>query len=172
MDVTKPTFIVADLPDSIAAWVRSVRLKFEPAIAHLPAEITLAGSSGLGAVAPGQSIAWIQSILEPIVAGHLPFETQFLGIDTFHGTDIFFASPDPNPFETLHAAIARSGITFAPSRFPYRAHCSLKGLTRLRPGEREALMSLRPPAEPFTVRRISVYEIDQMQPNCLLSLES
>jgi hypothetical protein len=50
MRVTKPTFIVAELPPDIAEWVRETRLIFEPAMA-----ITLAGSAGVGPVSVGQS---------------------------------------------------------------------------------------------------------------------
>jgi hypothetical protein len=48
MRITKPSFIVAELPEQIAAWVKLSRQELEPAIAHMPAEITLAGSSGVG----------------------------------------------------------------------------------------------------------------------------
>jgi hypothetical protein len=72
----------------------------------------------------------------------------------------------------LHLAIAASGISFAPSAFPYRAHCSLKGLTALRSGDREALMNLSVPAAPFTIRIVSVYEMSCMQPNLLFSIEA
>jgi hypothetical protein len=167
--ITKPAFIVAELPAELAAWVRAVRESFEPGIAHLPAEITLAGSSGLGPISTGQSIESIRSALESALVGRLPFEARFNGVDNFPGTDIFFASPEPEPFVTLHRAIATSGIGFAPSNFPYRAHCSLKGMTPLQPGQRETLARLTVPTAPFTVRTVSVYEMDRMQPKLLLS---
>lgn len=172
MKIARPTFVVAELPAEIAAWVRATREQFEPAISHLPAEITLAGSSGLGPVAPGQRVGGIRAALESTLSGRLPFKAHFDGMGNFPGTDIFFASPAPEPFATLHRAIASSGIAFAPSPFPYRAHCSLKGLTALRPGEREALMNLSVPAAPFTIRTVSVYEMDRMQPNLLFSVEA
>jgi 2'-5' RNA ligase len=171
VQITKPTFIVAELPPSIAAWVRETRLAFEPAISHLPAEITLAGSSGVGPVSAGQSIESIQSKLEAALAGRIPFEAHFTGIGNFPGTDIFFASPGPEPFVALHRAIVSSGIAFGSSPHSYHPHCSLKGFTALRPGQREALNTLSVPAAPFTIRTVSVYEMDHMQPHLLFSNE-
>ena len=52
----KPSLIVAELPEPIANWVRSVRQELEPGIAHMPAEITLAGSSGVGPLKVGQTL--------------------------------------------------------------------------------------------------------------------
>ena len=170
MHITKPTFIVAELPDNVAAWVRATRATFEPAIAHLPAEVTLAGSSGVGPIAQGERVDRVRSALESALAGRLPFEARFDGIDSFAGTEIFFASPEPEPFMTLHHAIATSGIEFGPTAFLYRPHCSLKGLTPLLPGQREALMRLSVPPGPFVIHTVAVYEIERMQPNRLLSV--
>lgn len=170
VEITKPTFIVAELPAGIAAWVRATRAVFEPAISHLPAEITLAGSSGLGPISRGQHIEWIRSTLESALAGRLPFDACFKSVEDFPGTDIFFAAPEPEPFVTLHLAIAASGISFAPSAFPYRAHCSLKGFTALHPGQRESLMNLAVPTGPFTISTVSVYEMERMQSNLLFSI--
>ena len=171
MQIARPTFIVAELPQDVAAWVRHTRAVYEPAIAHLPAEITLAGSSGVGPIERGQDIELVRSTLASILAGRLPFATRFTRVDSFPGTGIFFVSPEPEPFVALHRAIATSGIAFASSPFPYRAHCSLKGLTPLGPGDREALERLSVPQEPFAIRTVSVYEMERMQPNRLFSIE-
>jgi hypothetical protein len=97
MSITKPTFVVAELPESIAAWVRDMRARFEPAIAYMPAEITLAGSSGVGPITPGQTIASVQHALSTALADRLPFEARVVGIGSFPGTGVFFAAPDPPP---------------------------------------------------------------------------
>jgi hypothetical protein len=167
---TKPAFIVALLPESTAAWIHETRRTFEPAIAGMPVEITLAGSSGVGPISPGQDVERTRSILESTVAGRLPFDARFTGIDNFPGTEIFFAAPEQEPFVGLHRDIADSGIAFQPSAFPYRAHCSLKGFTPLRPGQRAALLALSVPSQPFTIRTISVYEIEGMRPTLVFSI--
>src|SRR5664280_1054997 len=143
MQITKPTFVVVELPHHIAAWVRETRLAFEPAISHMPAEITLAGSSGVGPISAGQSIESIRSKLEAALAGRVPFQARLTGIGNFPGTDIFFASPEPEPFVALHRAIVSSGIAFGSSAFSYCPHCSLKGFTALSPGQRDEGLRLR-----------------------------
>jgi hypothetical protein len=171
MQITKPAFVVAELPGPVAAWVREMRGLFEPGIAHLPAEVTLAGSSGVGPIAPGQSVASVQQMLAAALVGRLPFETRFIGIGNFPGTEIFFAVPEPGSFNSIHAAIVTSGIAFGPSRFSYNAHCSLKGFTPLKPGQREAIEAIAVPSKPFTISTVSVYEMDGMQPMRLFSIE-
>jgi 2'-5' RNA ligase len=171
MQITKPAFVVAELPGAVAEWVREMRGRFEPGIAHLPAEITLAGSSGVGPIAPGQSVDSVQRMLAKALAGRLPFKARFTGIGNFPGTEIFFAAPEPGPFNSLHAAVVASGIAFGPSRFSYNPHCSLKGFTPLKPGQREAIESVAVPSEPFTISTVSVYEMAGMQPTRLFSTE-
>ena len=171
MQITRPAFVVAELPEPVAAWVREMRGRFEPGIAHLPAEITLAGSSGVGPIAPGQSVTAVQRLLETVLAGRLQFETRFIGIGNFPGTEIFFAAPEPEPFNSIHAAVAASGIAFGPSRFSYNAHCSLKGLTPLGPGQREAIEAAAIPSQPFTITTVSVYEMERMKPTRLFSID-
>lgn len=170
MQITKPTFIVAELPPAIAAWIREIRVAFEPAISHLPAELTLAGSSGVGPISLGQSLEFIRGKLDSTLVGRLPFEARFTGIGNFPGTDIFFVAPKPEPFIALHMAIINSGIAFGPSAFTYSPHCSIKGFTALRPGQREALNILSVPAAPFSIDTVSVYEVDRMQANLLFSI--
>jgi 2'-5' RNA ligase superfamily len=171
MQITKPTFVVAELPDPVATWIRELRGKFEPDIAHLPAEITLAGSSGVGPITLGQSVAFVQQRLTTALIGRLPFEARFIGIGNFPGTEIFFATPEGEPFNVLHAAVVASGIKFGSSRFSYNAHCSLKGFTSLKPGQREALELTSVPVKPFTISTVSVYEMEGLQPTRLFSIE-
>src|SRR5260221_6399465 len=122
MQITKPAFVVADLPGPVAAWVREIRGQFEPGIAHMPAEITLAGSSGVGPINPGQNIASVRQMLAVALAGRLPFEVRFIGIRSFPGTQIYFAAPEPELFDALHALVVASGVSFGPSPFRYSAH--------------------------------------------------
>jgi len=171
MQIARPAFVVAELPGPVAAWVREIRGQFEPEIAHLPAEITLAGSSGVGPIHPGQSIASVRQMLAVALAGRLPFEARFIGIRSFPGTEIFFAAPEPEPFAALHASVVASGVSFGPSPFSYKAHCSLKGFTPLKPGQREALESVVVPLEPFTISTVSVYEIERLQPKRLFTIQ-
>ena len=46
------SFIVLDLPSPVAETVKKLRGEYDPKRVLVPAEITIAGSSGLGAVLP------------------------------------------------------------------------------------------------------------------------
>jgi 2'-5' RNA ligase len=111
MLVTKPSFIVAELPEAIAAWVTSVRQDLEPAIAHMPAEITLAGSSGVGHLKIGQNLEDIEQILAEVLVGRLPFEARFERVGNFPNTEIFFLEPVCEPFDELHSLIVNRGAS-------------------------------------------------------------
>jgi 2'-5' RNA ligase len=171
MLVTKPSFIVAELPEAIAAWVRSARQELEPAIAHMPAEITLAGSSGVGHLKIGQHLEEIEQTLSELLEHRLPFEARFLRINHFLNTEIFFLEPAREPFDELHSLIANSALEFEENPFPFNPHCSLKGFTLLQPEDREKLEQLVIPAEPFLIQSIAVYELEQMQAKRLLTIK-
>ena len=168
--VTKPTYIVAELPDKLATWVNDVRAAVEPDISHLPAEITLAGSSGIGPLAPGQRLNMVQDEVLKALEGKVSFTFELTGINRFDGTDIFFAEPERAGFERLHLALKASKLKFLPNAFPYIPHCSLKGFTSLQTGQRDMLESLSVPPSRHRIKAVSVYEMDDMQPLKLLSL--
>jgi 2'-5' RNA ligase superfamily len=168
--ITKPSFIVAELPEAIAAWVTSVRRDLEPAIAHMPCEITLAGSSGAGPLKIGQRLEEIERILSEVLEPRLPFEARFLRVGNFPNTEIFFLEPAREPFDELHSLIAKSSLEFEANPFPFNPHCSLKGFTPLQPGDRERLEQWVIFTDPFTIRSVAVYELENMQPKRLLQI--
>lgn len=169
MIVSKPTYIVAELPDDAAEWVRAVREKFEPAIVHMPQEITLAGSSGVGPITKGQLLESVSFEVVLAVRDVTNFSFRFLGIGNFLGTDIFFAKPTREAFDELHNALRASDIKFEDTPHPYNPHCSLKGFTSLRVGQREELEALEVPSGEFKIKYISIYEMDGMKPTKLWS---
>jgi 2'-5' RNA ligase superfamily len=170
MRITKPSFIVAQLPKAIAAWVKLARQEFEPAIAHMPAEITLAGSSGVGPLKIGQRLEDVKKVLLDVLAEKLPFEARFLRVGNFPNTKIFFLEPTREPFDELHLLIANSTLEFEANPFPFNPHCSLKGFTPLQPGDCKQLECLMIPIEPFTIQSVAVYELESMQPKRLLQI--
>lgn len=169
MVIEKPSYIVAELPDDLALWVREVRQRFEPAIAHMPEEITLTGSSGVGTLLEGQALKDVGKNIQKAIAGKTHFSFKLLGIAKFKGTDIFFAEPERAGFDALHNALKSSSLRFKKTPFPYKPHCSLKGYTALEAGQREALEALKVPEGSYQLKSISVYELEQMKPRKLLS---
>jgi 2'-5' RNA ligase superfamily len=170
VQITKPSFIVAELPDPIANWVKFARQILEPGIAHMPAEITLAGSSGVGPLKIGQNLEDIERTLCEVLEQRLPFEARFLRVGNFSNTEIFFLEPARKLFDELHSLIANSDLEFEANSFPFNPHCSLKGFTPLQPGDRERLEQLVIPAELFTIRSVAAYELENMQPKRLLQV--
>lgn len=170
MKIEKPTYVVAELPDELATWVKEVRQTFEPAIAHLPAEITLAGSSGVGPLREGQTLTEIDHEVRRGTKEKTGFTFSLIGISNFEGTDMFFAEPEREGFDALHTALKKSNLEFREIPHPYNPHCSLKGFTPLKRGQREALEALDIPKGRFQIKCIAVYEMDAMKPRKLLSI--
>ena len=169
MTIEKPTYIVAELPDELSVWVKSIRATFEPAISHMAEEVTLTGSSGIGVLTEGQDLHEVGNKIQEVIKGKTDFSFKLLGIGNFEGTDIFFLEPEREGFDQLHNALRESDIEFEGNSFPYKPHCSLKGFTPLQVGQRERLESLDVPEGSYQVKCISVYEIENMQPQKLLS---
>jgi hypothetical protein len=170
VQITKPSFIVAELSEEIAACVTSVRRDLEPAIAHMPAEITLAGSSGVGSLKIGQSLEDVERILSELLEQRLPFESRFLCVGNFPNTEIFFLEPVREPFDELHLLLTTNALEFEANLFPFNPHCSLKGFTPLQPGDCERLERLVIPADLFKIHSVAVYELEHMQPKRLLQI--
>lgn len=166
---TVPSYIVAELPEELAAWVRSVREAYEPAITHLPEEITLTGSSGVGVMVEGQALKDVGQKIERAIKGKTQFAFSILKISHFKGTDIYYAEPEREGFDQLHEALKDSGIKFKKSPYPYNPHCSLKGYTPLEAGQKEELETLAVPKGKYQIKCISVFEMENLQPKKLLS---
>src|SRR5687768_2916948 len=49
-----PTYVVLELPAAVATQIHVLRERYDPRTARLPMEITVAGSSGVGALSPDQ----------------------------------------------------------------------------------------------------------------------
>lgn len=166
-----PTYIVLNLPAPIAEAVTRIRDEYDPLIASLPAEITLAGSSGVDVIAPGQDPDEVLSILETVGRRHLPMETSFVGISRFTGTQIFWLRPEnPKPFHALQNELAAKGIRFEENPFPYTPHCTLSAKTGLSSARERALAKERFPTRRFTLSELSLCQLHQGTATLLRSL--
>ncbi len=167
MKISKPTYIVAELPASISEWVTKVRNEIEPAISHFPVEITIAGSSGVGSITHGQSLKEVTEAIQNVLLKFEFSEFEFKKINNFPNTPIYFVEPTREPFDSIHNAIINSGIKFEKSDFPYNPHCSLKGYTQVTDEQLKYLNSLKVPVGKFKIQAISIYEMDGLQPTML-----
>lgn len=153
-------FIVLDLPSPVAEKVRNLRGEYDPKRVLVPVEITLTGSSGLGRVAPGQSVEEITKEITRIAESHAPFKTRFHKVESFPGSNIYFLSlEDETPFIRLHKAFASSSIRFQENHFPYKPHCTL--ILREENDDPDFLEKLEQkiPREEFTIEMLSFYTL-------------
>jgi 2'-5' RNA ligase len=154
------TYVVLDVPEPVASEVIAARQKHRDAFrSALPAEITVAGSGGVGCVMEDQEpdIAW--TALAEIAAGTAPIDTALGEVLRFPGTDIFVFRPDPDDaLRSLHLQIAGSPIRFRPNPFPYTPHCALRGGSPVTEEEAASLLAERIP-DRFTLDQMSVYRL-------------
>ncbi|GAB3535688.1 2'-5' RNA ligase family protein [Photobacterium alginatilyticum] len=164
MEISKPTYIVAELSGEVASWIHSTRVTLEPGIAHFPEEITLAGSSGVGPISKGQKLSVVVSQLEQVLQNYSCIQFKFKGVSHFPDTEIYFAEPEREEFDRLHAKITETAIVFDDSPFPYNPHCTLKSLTPMESSHEEIISNLVVPVSEHCIRKISIYELDEMKP--------
>ena len=155
------TFLCLDLPNPVADQVLGIRRTHGDAFrAALPAEITVAGSGGLGVVAPGQDPHAVFAALDRVAAVTPPIAATFGPVIRFPQTDIFVLTlVDETPFRVLQQRLAASGIRFRPSPFPFTPHCTLRSHSPVSQAEACGLLSLRI-TERFVLDTLSVYALD------------
>jgi 2'-5' RNA ligase len=139
------TYLCLDLPTPVAEHVLRIRRAYHDHFrAALPAEITVAGSSGLGVVCPGQDPAAVFAALDHVASATPPIVARFGSVRRFPNTDIFvFTLVDETPFRLLQQRLATSGIRFGPSPFPFTPHCTLRSRPPVTVAEASALLELR-----------------------------
>ena len=164
-DTTIPPgcFVVLDIPNDVGTEVLGIRRRFrDPYQTALPVEITLAGSSGVGVMVPGQSLASVFSRLDEIAATSAPFTVSFGPVKRFPNTDIFVLTlQDETPFHNLHRRIAGSSIQFQDSPHVYEPHCTLSRHSPISDEDANALLAVTLPST-FTADILAVYRADPL----------
>jgi 2'-5' RNA ligase len=163
MTFAHATYICLDLPDPQAQFILNIRKhQHDKFRAALPAEITIAGSSGVGVIKAGQEPAFVFSTLQNIATHTKPITASFGRVLRFPRTDIFVLTlQDETPFRELHQRIAVSGISFEPNPFPFQPHCTLRSRSPVSPEEEAELLSLHVPGI-FTLDTLSVYMLENL----------
>ena len=64
-----PIYVVLELPEPAATAVLTIRRRYDPRLAGFPAEITVAGSSGVGPLMAEQALEPVLECLHSIPAG-------------------------------------------------------------------------------------------------------
>ncbi|MBL9099641.1 MAG: 2'-5' RNA ligase family protein [Myxococcales bacterium] len=158
MNLAFPTYICLDVPEPQASHVAAVRRRHCERLREFPVEITVAGSSGIGAIRPQLQWHEVERDLRAFCAATRPIAAEFGGVVRFPDTDIFsLALGDPMPFEALHAALKQSGVRFEDSQFPFFPHCTLRMQGPLTEAAVSELFALRVPGR-FVLSTLSLYQ--------------
>jgi hypothetical protein len=158
MNLVPPTYICLDLPEPQASEVMALRRRYCQRLKDFPPEITITGSSGVGAMLPQLHWDRVEPKLEAIAQEWAPIRASLGGMVRFPDTDIFCLSmSDPMPFMALHEALKHSGIAFEESQFPFFPHCTIRMAGPLTDADISALFSLTVPGE-FTIAELALYQ--------------
>ena len=158
-------FITAEITGPVGERIRDIQTLFDPRLAAgSPPHITLAGSSGVGAIRARTPLARIRTALEPVAAATAPITVRFGAPMRFMQTEIVVLPLDPHgPLRALHEGIARSGLPFEPARFTFSPHCTLNFYQTLTASALRELLAVRIP-EPVLLDRINLYQTRDPQP--------
>ncbi|WP_461672498.1 2'-5' RNA ligase family protein [Priestia megaterium] len=155
------TYIVLELPIKIHEQVMTIKMKFNDEIEMVtPADITIAGSSGVGLLDPAQEPQAVYSILDNIALKIKPIKTSFVEVTRFPSTNIFFFSfKDETPFHDLHREIAHSNIRFLKNEFPFKPHVTLCTRPSITEAEIKKLLAIKLDEE-FIIDTLSVCSLE------------
>lgn len=157
-------FILAEITGPVGERIHELQRRFDPKLARsAPPHVTLTGSSGVGPVHAGTSIAKLRGALEPVAAAAAPMQLRFSAPHRFMQTNIIVLPLDPHgPLRELHDAIARSGLRFSTARFTFTPHATLSFYPELSSDSVRALLSERV-TELVTIDRLQVYRTMEPQ---------
>ena len=154
------TAIVMEIPSPVKEQIEKLRQKFDPILAeNIPAEITIAGSSGLGTIAPGQDGHKIVEMLKQIAASTKAFRVSLGKVVNFTNSSVYAFSVIPQvDFFMLHEMLKTSNIRFNPSIYPFYPHCSIHIWGMLSPEKEEEIMKAVIEEE-FLLSSIAIYQL-------------
>ena len=156
LDLSRPTYVVLDVPSPLSRHLGDLRWRFAPECATLPAEITIIGFSGVGVLDAGQSESEIFECLEAVAVRTQPLAVRFGSLTTFPGSGVYsFPPTDPQPFVVLQRELIDGGLRCGPSPFSFTPHLTV---ARFKPedGALEAGRILPPEGE-FRLDQLAIY---------------
>ena len=112
MQIEKPTYLIAELGGDVVPLVLEMRQRFNPDNQYWPADITIAGSSGVGTLKLGQDLAHVVEKFSPIIERLAFTELAFSTVERFPDTGIYYLNPERQKFDRLHQAIIGSDVEF------------------------------------------------------------
>jgi len=135
-------FVFAPIGGDVGARIAAVARQYDPRLAALDQapHVTVAGSSGMGPIAPDTTREELDATIAPIAASTPPITLRFGRPTRFMQTQIVVLPLDPHgPLRTLHERLKTSGLRAARPRFYFTPHVTLNLYRELPP---ELLISL------------------------------
>lgn len=158
MNLAIPTYICLDVPEPQASAIAAVRRRFCQRLKDFPVEITVTGSSGIGAIRAQLHWPDVERALRAFCGKTAAISAEFGGVVRFPDTDIFsLAMGDPMPFAAIHDGLKQSGVRFEDNRFPFFPHCTLRMEGPLDEAAVSELFALRVPGR-FTLPTLALYQ--------------
>lgn len=152
-------FVIAPIGGAVGARISELQRTYDPRLASLEQtpHVTLAGSSGMGPIAPDTTPAELEAALGPIARDTAPLTLRFGRATRFMQTQIVVLPLDPHgPLRTLHERIKTSGLRAARPRFYFTPHVTLNLYREL---PRELLVALLSERfdEPITIDTLEAH---------------
>jgi 2'-5' RNA ligase len=161
MSFIVPTYVVLEAPPRITDYVRKLRQRYEPALAPLPVEITVTGSSGVGVFECGQDAESAYRIVEKVAGEVAPFQVGFVRMTTFPDSGVYYFEPVPAaPFFDLHKRLINSGLKFTASPFPFTPHLTAAKVEDVTPELNAEILAIPPPSGTVLLDTLSVYSLE------------
>ena len=139
-------FVIAPIGGDVGARIAALQRQYDPRLTALgqAPHVTLAGSSGMGPIAPDTTPEQLVDRLGPIAADTAPITLRFGRPTRFMQTQIVVLPLDPHgPLRTLHERIKMSGLRAARPRFYFTPHVTLNLYRELPPELLTALLAER-----------------------------
>lgn len=139
-------FVFAPIGGAAGARIAALQRRYDPRLGALgqAPHVTLAGSSGMGPIAPDTTRDELLARIGPIVASTEPITLRFGRPTRFMQTQIVVLPLDPHgPLRTLHERIKTAGFRAARPRFYFTPHVTLNLYRELPPEELHALLGER-----------------------------
>ena len=151
-------FIIADITGTEGERIAAVQAAYDPLLVKLgPPHVTIAGSSGVGPIAPDTPVIDLEERLAPIAATTAPITLHFGRPTRFMQTEIVVLPLDPHgPLRTLHERIKQCGLRAAAPRFFFTPHVTLS-LYREQPPDRLRTLLRERFDAPVIIRRIECH---------------
>jgi 2'-5' RNA ligase len=152
-------FILAPIVGHVGARIAALNRQYDPRLGALgqAPHVTLAGSSGVGPIAPDTTREELLERLEPIAASTAPITLRFGRPTRFMQTQIVVLPLDPHgPLRTLHERIKTAGFRAARPRFYFTPHVTLN-LYRELPNDLLAALLAERFDEPVTIDSLEAH---------------